>query len=269
MTENDAWGLDASTTRTGGVWWRVLLVVSLVLVAAVVWGLVQLSQVRVLPPESFAPAPLATVAPPVEQPVVAPEEGATQPAPLGISADPAWTSRTAGATGIPARALHAYATAALVVGVEQPSCGIGWNTLAGIGAIESGHGSHGGAVLRADGYPDPPIRGIALDGTQSAEIRDTDGGRWDGDTVWDRAVGPMQFIPDTWERWGADANGDGAADPNQIDDAALAAARYLCHGGEMTSVEGWRAAIFSYNNLESYVNDVATTANVYASRAQG
>jgi membrane-bound lytic murein transglycosylase B len=100
-------------------------------------------------------------------------------------------------------------------------------------------------------------------------IRDTDGGRWDGDAVWDRAVGPMQFIPETWERWGADVDGNGSADPNQIDDAALAAARYLCAAGEMTSVDGWRRAIFSYNNLESYVNDVAATANVYASLATG
>lgn len=186
-----------------------------------------------------------------------------------VAADPAWTSTIAGRTGIPDRALRAYATAALTVQREQPGCGIGWNTLAGLGAIESAHGTHSGGSLRADGYPDPPIRGIALDGSASAAIADTDAGVFDGDAVWDRAVGPLQFIPATWQRWGADANGDGTADPNQIDDAALAAARYLCAAGEMTSPAGWRRAVFSYNHLDSYVDDVAQVANVYAARAAG
>jgi membrane-bound lytic murein transglycosylase B len=267
MTEHDAWGMPPRTGAWSRWLWRLFLVVAVAVVVVIVWGLVQLSQLRIDPPRSLQGYPAATVAPPVQPPAPAsPEQSAG--AVGGIRADPAWTERTAASTDIPARALQAYATAALVVGAEQPECGIGWNTLAGIGAIESGHGSHGGAVLQENGYPDPPIRGIPLDGTQSAMIRDTDGGRWDGDTEWDRAVGPMQFIPDTWERWGADANGDGIADPNQIDDAALAAARYLCHGGEMTSVDGWRTAIFSYNNLEVYVNDVASMANVYADRAR-
>lgn len=192
-------------------------------------------------------------------------EGTRGPAPAGVAvADGAWSTVTAAHTGIPDRAVRAYASAALTLLREQPGCGLGWNTLAGLGAIESAHGSHGGGVLRADGYPDPPIRGIALDGAASAAIADTDGGRFDGDAVWDRAVGPLQFIPSTWEHWGADANGDGVADPNQIDDAALAAARYLCAAGEMTTPAGWRRAVFSYNHLDSYVDDVAAAANSYA-----
>ncbi len=55
----------------------------------------------------------------------------------------------------------------------------------------------------------PPVRGPALSGGAFSAIRDTDGGRYDGDPVWDRAVGPMQFIPGTWRIWGADGNGDG------------------------------------------------------------
>ena len=46
----------------------------------------------------------------------------------------------------------------------------------------------------------------------------------------DRAVGPMQFLPASWARYGADGNGDGVRDPHQLDDAALAAAAYLCAG---------------------------------------
>ncbi|WP_229663315.1 lytic transglycosylase domain-containing protein [Microbacterium album] len=183
--------------------------------------------------------------------------------------DPEWAAGMAAATGIPERALVAYAAAHLTVSAEQPSCGIGWNTLAGIGRIESGHGSHGGAVVGEDGWVLPRILGVPLDGNGVMAIRDTDGGAWDGDTVWDRAVGPMQFIPETWSRWGADGDGDGIADPNQIDDAALAAARYLCASGPMTSVEGWRAAVFSYNHLDEYVDAVAAAANQYAAWAEG
>lgn len=189
--------------------------------------------------------------------------------PAVVAADPAWAAAAAGRTGVPERAVRAYASAALTVQREQPACGLGWNTLAGLGAVESGHGTHSGGALRPDGYPDPPIRGIALDGSASAAIADTDGGRFDGDARWDRAVGPLQFIPATWERWGADANGDGVADPNQIDDAALAAARYLCASGEMTDAAGWRRAVYSYNHLDSYVDAVAATANAYAARAAG
>ncbi|KAA9111344.1 lytic transglycosylase domain-containing protein [Microbacterium rhizomatis] len=196
--------------------------------------------------------------------VTPPEAQGVSNAVQRVGVDPAWVDATARATGIPTRALAAYATASLVISGEEPECGIGWNTIAGIGAIESDHGRHGGATLGEDGYSVPAIRGPALDGNGVAAIADSDGGRWDGDATWDRAVGPMQFIPDTWARWGADANGDGIADPNQIDDAALATARYLCAGGPMTSVDGWRAAVFSYNHLDSYVDDVAVVANRYA-----
>lgn len=183
-------------------------------------------------------------------------------------ADPAWLDRTSAATGIPPRALAAYASAELEVASSDPSCGIGWNTLAGIGAIESGHGSYGGSVLGPDGRTLPAIVGPALDGVQFAAIRDTDDGAFDGDAVWDRAVGPLQFIPSTWQRWGADGNGDGHAEPGQLDDAALAAAHYLCHAGPMTSAEPWRRAIHSYNHSEEYVDAVADRANSYADAAR-
>ncbi|PWC04317.1 murein transglycosylase [Agromyces badenianii] len=207
-------------------------------------------------------------------PTLAPAPPGGEPDRLGASTptsriDDGWAADVAAATGIPERALRAYATADLAVAAEQPGCEIGWNTIAAIGAIESGHGTHAGAVLDADGYPRPAIRGPSLDGREFAAIADTDSGVWDGDHEWDRAVGPMQFIPDTWQTWGADGNTDGAADPNQIDDAALATARYLCHSGPMSTAEEWRAAVYSYNHVEAYVNEVAGMANAYASRQAG
>jgi len=181
--------------------------------------------------------------------------------------DPEWTLRIAAATGIPVRALAAYAFAHVSIAEEQPECGLDWATIAAIGSIESDHGSHGPAVLDENGYSQPAIIGRALDGNGVARIADTDDGLFDGDVTWDRAVGPMQFIPSTWAKWASNANGDDVADPNQIDDAALATARYLCATGSMTSPEGWRAAVFSYNHDNDYVDKVATVANRYAASA--
>ncbi|MFT3945124.1 MAG: lytic transglycosylase domain-containing protein [Ancrocorticia sp.] len=180
--------------------------------------------------------------------------------------DPGWVVEIADHTGIPARAVAAYANASLALAESDPECGIGWNTLAGIGATESKHGSHDGAHLGDDGVVSPAIIGIALDGSAGvAAVYDTDGGLYDGDAVWDRAVGPMQFIPESWLYYGQDANGDGVADPQQIDDAALAAGTLLCHrGGDVTSDDGWSAAVAAYNASLDYINVVAQRAEEFA-----
>src|SRR3546814_619109 len=92
----------------------------------------------------------------------------------------------------------------------------------------------------------------------SSDVCSSDlGGRWDGDARWDRAVGPMQFIPGTWQSFGVDGSGDGLADPNNVFDAATAAARYLCHGGNDLSTDaGLRAALLRYTNYSAYVERV-------------
>ncbi len=178
----------------------------------------------------------------------------------------AWAAEHAGALDMPVAALEAYGYAAAVMARARPDCGIGWTTLAGIGSVESDHGRHRGAEVRDDGLVEPSIIGIPLDGAPGvAEIRDTDDGVLDGDRVFDRAVGPMQFIPETWRRWGVDANGDGVADPHSIDDAALTAARYLCvSGGTLGTAEGWSRALFTYNRSESYMKVVRDRAATYS-----
>lgn len=183
--------------------------------------------------------------------------------------DPGWAARTSAATAIPLRALLGYAGAELAMASEAAGCNIGWSTLAALGRIESAHGTYTGSVVGDDGVTRPGIFGIDLAGGSSARITDTDEGRWDGKADIDRAVGPMQFIPATWEIWGADGNGDGVRDPQHIDDATLAAARYLCHYGDLSSPDSWRRAIFAYNHLDTYVDAVAQAANDYARRASG
>lgn len=166
--------------------------------------------------------------------------------------------------GIPPVALQAYGYAHSVLAQTQPSCKLSWTLLAGIGSTESNHGAHAGAQLQPDGSTIPKIIGIPLDGTQSEKITDTDGGKLDGDTVWDRAMGPMQFIPTTWTKWGVDADGDGVADPYNINDAALAAGYYLCAGGrDLSTAQDWWAAVWSYNPSTPYGQKVFTAADGY------
>jgi membrane-bound lytic murein transglycosylase B len=171
------------------------------------------------------------------------------------------------ASGIPVTALTAYQNAAALEATRRPACGLTWPLLAGIGRVESDHGRFAGAVLHSDGLSTPRIIGIALDGHGTALIRDTDGGRLDGDTVYDRAVGPMQFIPSTWASWGVDANHDGNKDPFNIFDAAAAAADYLCAAGHtLTTTAGQVQAILSYNHSYDYVSTVMGLEKVYASQ---
>ncbi|SIR77902.1 lytic transglycosylase domain-containing protein [Williamsia sterculiae] len=177
-----------------------------------------------------------------------------------------WARPLASKTGIPAVSLEAYGNAAEIERQQHPECGLAWTTLAGVGGVESKHGTYRGARVAANGDVRPPIRGVVLDGTAgNARIPDSDGGALDGDDTLDRAMGPFQFIPETWRRYGVDANGDGVASPDNIDDAALSAARYLCvSGGDLTTAQGWQKAVRVYNNSTQYVLDVRDHANAYS-----
>lgn len=165
-------------------------------------------------------------------------------------------------------ALDAYVRAAERVATETPQCRLPWWAIAAIGRVESGHGTAYGSTLGVDGVARPPILGPRLDGGRFAAIRDTDGGRLDGDLEWDRAVGPMQFIPSTWAAY----TGDGVSDPQNIYDAALAAGRYLCRGARgvpLDTLAGLRAGAYSYNRSTAYVDNVVAGARRYAAERVG
>jgi murein DD-endopeptidase MepM/ murein hydrolase activator NlpD len=74
------------------------------------------------------------------------------------------------------------------------------------------------------------------------------------------AIGWMQFMPDTWARWGTDADGDGVADPWNATDAIYSAARYLAASGGQGDIAG---AVFSYNHAQWYVDEVLQLAQQF------
>ncbi|MFJ9738016.1 lytic transglycosylase domain-containing protein [Streptomyces sp. NPDC101166] len=165
-------------------------------------------------------------------------------------------------TGIPATVLDAYKKAADALKASKPGCNMPWQLLAAIGKVESGQA--GGGRVSADGTTLSPILGPVLNGVGFANISDTDDGAYDNDTTFDRAVGPMQFIPSTWAWAGRDGNGDGKKDPNNIYDAALAAGHYLCrYDWDMATTSGMRKAILSYNKSTEYYNTVLSWLDYY------
>ncbi|MFW6694524.1 lytic transglycosylase domain-containing protein [Streptomyces sp. MAR4 CNX-425] len=215
-----------------------------------------IDSVPVLPPGTPGDGQYHTEIPPLSgmDPVTGPVTGA-RPTPPAVVEEQA---------GVPATVLAAYRNAERRLAGSDPGCGLEWELLAAIGKVESGH-ARGGAV-DARGTTRTPILGPVLNGDGFAHISDTDGGRYDGDTGYDRAVGPMQFIPSTWAGWAADGNGDGRADPNNVYDATLAAGRYLCAGArDLRTQADLERAILSYNYSRDYLNTVLAWLGFYRS----
>jgi hypothetical protein len=181
-----------------------------------------------------------------------------------------WAQQVGTRVGIPVVAVEAYGYAELVLSRTAPACHLSWTTIAAIGFVESAHGSANNSVLNADGTVRPPIYGLPLDGKGGRQlIRDTDHGVIDGDTTYDRAVGPLQFIPSTWLANAIDADNNGVTDPNDLDDASLTAASYLCKNGrDLSRADSWYDAILSYNAVAPYAAKVYQTANEYGQRSR-
>ncbi|MET9913874.1 bifunctional lytic transglycosylase/C40 family peptidase [Streptomyces sp. NPDC006476] len=176
------------------------------------------------------------------------------------------------AADIPPRMLTAYKKAVQQVGTYVPKCrGMRWPILAGIAKVESNHAI--GRDIAAGGDIRPKIYGVLLNGSgaggNTTAVPDTDDGRWDGTATGERAVGPFQFLPSTWESIGEDGNGDKIADPHNADDAALGAAVYLCGSGrDLTRQSQLRAAIWQYNRSGAYVADVLGWIDQYTQAAK-
>jgi membrane-bound lytic murein transglycosylase B len=222
-----------------------------------------------VPPVHAAITPVAAVSPAVptlDGPVVIAMERAPNAFHVAAGASsappPPMIVNSPGALGIPSIALAAYRSAEQKMAVAAPACGVSWNLLAGIGRIESGHA--GGGAVDARGTAVVPIYGPALDGTLPGNeviISSSVGNQ----VTYARAMGPMQFLPGTWARYASDGKGDGVADPQNLFDSALAAARYLCSGGfNLRDPSQVMAAIMRYNNSAAYAQNVLGWAAAYA-----
>ena len=183
---------------------------------------------------------------------------------VGVGAAAAWALGRADLpmlTGrIPATAFDAYRVASSRAASINAACEVDWTVVAGIAQVESRHGGidreH---EVRPKGDVEPPIRGRPLDGSGGTQtIRDTDGGELDGDGEWDRAMGPLQFIPTTWRELGRDGNDDGIADPDNLYDASLTAIAHLClrEPGDYARRHELRRALIAYNASGRYADDV-------------
>jgi membrane-bound lytic murein transglycosylase B len=222
-----------------------------------------------IPPVHAVVTPVAAVSPSVHDlsgpAVIAIEHAPTAfhvAAPVLSAPTPPIIVNSPGVLGIPEIALAAYRDAEQKMAVEAPGCGVSWNLLAGIGRIESGHA--GGGAVDGRGTAVVPIYGPALDGTLPGNeiiIQSGVGNR----VTYARAMGPMQFLPGTWARYASDGKGDGTADPQNLFDATLAAARYLCAGGlDLRDPAQVMAAILRYNNSMPYAQNVLGWAAAYA-----
>ncbi|MFI6689019.1 lytic murein transglycosylase [Streptomyces sp. NPDC050485] len=177
--------------------------------------------------------------------------------PAAGAIDPVWTQE-----GVPATVLAAYQQAEARLRRTEPGCHLPWQLLAAIGKVEAGHA--GGGRVDAHGTTLTPILGPVLNGVGFANIPDTDHGVLDGDARYDRAVGPMQFIPSTWATWGQDGNGDGVKDPNNVFDAALAAGVYLCADSRDMAVPAeLNRAVLSYNDSADFLRTVLSWLEFY------
>ncbi|MFJ9349565.1 lytic transglycosylase domain-containing protein [Streptomyces sp. NPDC101237] len=203
-------------------------------------------------------SPYYTDLPPLNSPNPSPSSSPTTPSSsIGTA-----VSRGAAEAGIPATVLDAYKRAEAELRDAKPGCNLPWQLLAAIGKVESGQ-ARGGDVDAA-GNTLHRILGPQLDGNGFALIKDTDGGQYDGNSQYDQAVGPMQFIPSTWAWAGRDGNGDGVKDPNNVYDAALAAGHYLCRYDWNLSVQAdMNRAILSYNGSQEYLNLVLSWYEFY------
>ncbi|WP_203914994.1 lytic murein transglycosylase [Rhizocola hellebori] len=224
------------------------------------------------------PEPSASAEPtPTEAPTAGPSASAT-PAPSASPTGPvrpasaftSWAAPLAGPLGIPQVALEAYGYAEWVLQQTRGTCKLQWTTLAAIGKVTSEHGKQNGSALDTFGRERPAFIGPALNGTGgTVKVADTDGGALDSDQNWDHTIGPMQFIPAMWRLAGVDGDGDELADPQDIDDAALAAAYFLCSGGkDLSVVANWKAAVSAYHGLAPRIDKIFEEAQSYGVRSR-
>lgn len=249
-----------------GLWTQFFLVTVALLVALTIG-------VWVVPQGAPQPAKDQGAAPATGEAPSAPPTGVASPSPSpGRPADALadWAASVAEAVQVPVVAMQAYGYAQIVMERTRPGCHLSWTTLAAIGQVESTQGQSGGAELLESGRSVPAIAGPLLDGKGGRpEVKDTDAGAFDGDSRFDRAMGPLHLMPTIWRAQAIDADDDGILDPYDLDDAALALARLLCSGTQdLSNATGWNTAVGRFHGGTTYARSIFTIANDYGLRTR-
>ncbi|MCX6399205.1 MAG: hypothetical protein NTX33_04640 [Propionibacteriales bacterium] len=255
-------------------WWgrttAAVTVIALVAVVLATTGIVRQGEPDVTAPVA-GPAGPATSAPAAETRIPA----VVAPAPAPAVVEPVAVVRRAPLAGrypgalldAPDGTLGAYQRAAAIINATA-DCHLDWMTLAAIARIESNHGRGptGSHDLNDDGVVTPAFVGKPLNGRAGrGEVDDTDAGKVDGNKRWDAPVGPFGLLPATWATVAVDADGDDVRDPQDVDDASLAAAVVLCAGGkDMADAKALRKALTAYHRTRGFAATVVQLTALYA-----
>ena len=229
---------------------------AVLLLSALFWApggpAAQLAGSRLEPLQTPLLQPASVTVPP-EAPVVVPSAAALN------SRGWAGSAAIAPTQDLTADLLAAYT---LAVAVSPTQCHLTTPVLAAIGQVETGNLA--GHTIDSAHAVSPEILGPVLDGKKFRAVKDTDAGHWDHNTVWDRALGPMQIIPASWRVVGIDMDGDGVRDPQNVYDSAGAAMAYLCADGrDLSTAAGLKQAILSYNQSDAYLQAVLSWKSVF------
>ena len=175
-----------------------------------------------------------------------------------------WSHKRSGPYDIPETALRAYAYAAWAV-AKQKNCNLGWPTLAALGESLSNHGRANDSQLGDDGTTTVPLRGLNLfDPAHPQEVADTDAGLFDGDPTKDIPIGPLQIMPSRWEQFNAAVEPDAKPNPDNINDASLTLAGFLCSVGDPSTPDGWANGVQQINANPEFVKHVHAIAKKYS-----
>ena len=178
-----------------------------------------------------------------------------------------WAEQRAAALEIPVTALEAYGYAARVAEVENPKCHIAWTTLAGIGQVESHHGTYRDATLFPNGDVTSADQGCASrrhqrhhahrrqrgqTGPTASRARR---GRWDRCSSFPRPGGYTGWTPTTT-----------ASSARTTSTTPHSRRRAICVGAERISPHprGWITALWAYNDSDVYARAVRDWATAYA-----
>ena len=153
---------------------------------------------------------------------------------------------------------------------DGSTCSVDSHLVAAVARAASNHGDIDGHSFDDEANIVPPLFGQSGDGSLAnlAVLPDTDGGVIDGDSQWDRPVGPFQLLPSSWLRYGFDANNDGVADPQNLWDAAGSAANFLCamgagsDGADREAIRNYAGSDLLAGLVLSYYAELESEADV-------